>query len=223
MSGKNGVSVNRTEVAEAPVPGRKVTLGLKITLPSETWKAFGIGILTLLRSGEGLKSNIDLSVNGDRELPANFEARIKQELSDAGLADHVEVERRQTCDIAHPILTAPPAGWSEYDNIENKPVKRGTRRKMVHPTRAEPREGYRVFLQYDDGAAGEMDLSHLAGRGVFQAWDTLRYFQRVHITPHGSIAWDEDLELCPQALYIQLTGKPPEEVMTGLHSPVENA
>ena len=86
--------MNRTEVAEAPVPGRKVTLGLKGTLPSETWNVFGIRILTLLRSGEGLKSNIDLSVNVDQEPPANFKARIKQELSDAGLADHVEVERR---------------------------------------------------------------------------------------------------------------------------------
>ena len=94
---------------------------------------------------------------------------------------------------------------------------------MVHPTRVEPREGQRVFLQYDDGTAGEVDLSHLAGRGVFQAWKTPGYFQKVHITLHGSIAWDEDLELCPQALYIQLTGKSPEEVMTGLHSLAENA
>ena len=94
---------------------------------------------------------------------------------------------------------------------------------MVQPTRIEPREGYRVFLQYDDGTAGEVDLSHLAGRGVFQAWEAPGHFQRVHITPHGSIAWDENLELCPQALYIQLTGKPPEEVMTGLHSLAEHA
>ena len=82
---------------------------------------------------------------------------------------------------------------------------------MVRPTRVEPRDGYRIWLTYSDGAAGELDLSYLAGRGVFKAWDETDCFESVHIGPAGSIAWGEDVELCPDALYMRLTGKSPEE------------
>ena len=49
-------------------------------------------------------------------------------------------------------------------------------------------------------SAGELDLSHLAGRGVFAAWDEPGCFERVHIAPHRAIAWSDELELCPDAL-----------------------
>jgi len=37
-------------------------------------------------------------------------------------------------------------------------------------------------------------------------------FEAVHVSPHGSIAWNEDIELCPDSIYLELTGKKPEEV-----------
>jgi len=83
---------------------------------------------------------------------------------------------------------------------------------MVRPTRVEPRDGYRIWLRYSDGAAGEIDLSYLAGRGVFRVWDETGRFETVHIGPAGSIAWDDDVELCPDALYMRLTGKSLEEL-----------
>ncbi|MCY4629774.1 MAG: DUF2442 domain-containing protein [bacterium] len=78
---------------------------------------------------------------------------------------------------------------------------------MVRPTRVEPRDGYRIWLRYSDGTAGELDLSYLAGRGVFKVWNETGRFETVHIGPAGSIAWDEDVELCPDALYMRLTGR----------------
>ena len=30
---------------------------------------------------------------------------------------------------------------------------------------------YRIFVEFDDGVQGEVDLSALSGKGVFQAWD----------------------------------------------------
>lgn len=86
---------------------------------------------------------------------------------------------------------------------------------VIRPTDVEPREGYRIWLRYADGTAGEIDLSHLAGRGVFKAWKNRAFFETVHITSPGAIAWGEDIELCPDALYMQLTGKSVEEVMPG--------
>ncbi len=78
---------------------------------------------------------------------------------------------------------------------------------MLEPTTVEARDGYKIWLQYSDGTSGEVDLSDLAGRGVFRAWDTQGCFEKVHIAPHRAIVWNEDLELCPDALYMELTGK----------------
>ena len=77
---------------------------------------------------------------------------------------------------------------------------------MSHVTEVEPREGCRIWLRYSDGSAGEVDLSDLLGKGVFRAWNDPGFFDRVHVTPHGAVAWSEEIELCPDALYIELTG-----------------
>ena len=77
----------------------------------------------------------------------------------------------------------------------------------VRPTAVEPRQGFRIWLRYSDGAEGEIDLSHLVGRGVFKAWDDPAHFKGVRLTEYDAIAWDDDLELCPDALYMKLTGK----------------
>ena len=94
---------------------------------------------------------------------------------------------------------------------------------MARPTKVEPRDGYRIWIRYSDGAAGVVDLSHLAGRGVFKAWKNRTFFCSVHLTANGAVAWDEDVELCPDALYIRLTNKAVEEVMPGTRALEANA
>ena len=85
----------------------------------------------------------------------------------------------------------------------------------VRPTEVEPRGTYRIWLSYSDGSAGEVDLSHLAGGGAFKAWNDRDFFEAVHITVYDAIAWGEELELCPDALYMELTGKSLTDVMPG--------
>lgn len=87
---------------------------------------------------------------------------------------------------------------------------------MIEAVQVEPREGYRIWLRYSDGASGEMDLSDMAGRGVFEAWLDRTCFEGVHVSGHGSIAWGDDIELCPDALYMELTGKSAEELFPAL-------
>ena len=84
---------------------------------------------------------------------------------------------------------------------------------MIDPIAVEPREGFRIWLRYSDGAEGEVDLSDLAGGGMFRAWDDRACFETVHVTEYGAIAWSEELELCPDALYMRLTGKSVGAVM----------
>ena len=81
--------------------------------------------------------------------------------------------------------------------------------------------GYRIWLRYADGVEGEVDLSHLAGRGVFKVWSDRKVFEGVHIDGSGAIAWSEELDLCPDALYLRLTGKTAEELFPALKTSVD--
>ncbi len=43
-------------------------------------------------------------------------------------------------------------------------------------------------------------------------------FAKVKLGPHGQIEWPGDIDLCPDALYLKLTGKRPEKALMGLQS-----
>lgn len=47
-----------------------------------------------------------------------------------------------------------------------------------HLLSVQPAAKYKLHLRYDDGTEGVADVSHLAGRGVFQQWDTNDLFFR---------------------------------------------
>ena len=87
---------------------------------------------------------------------------------------------------------------------------------MLKPIEVRALPGYRLWLRYSDGAEGEVDLSEFAGRGVFKLWDDYDRFRAVSIGAQGQIAWSEAIDLCPDALYLRLTGKRAEEVFPNL-------
>ncbi len=94
---------------------------------------------------------------------------------------------------------------------------------MIAAVEVAPRAGYRIWLRYSDGVSGEVDLSDLAGRGVFGAWLDRTFFDGVHVSGHGSIAWSDDVELCEDALYMALTGKSAEELFPALRKRAADA
>ena len=89
---------------------------------------------------------------------------------------------------------------------------------MKKAIEVKPLSGYRIWLRYDDGVSGEIDLSHLAGRGVFKVWTDRKVFESVHVDKSGAIAWSKDIDLCPDALYLRLTGMAVEELFPKLKS-----
>ena len=84
-------------------------------------------------------------------------------------------------------------------------------------TEIAPKDGYRLFLRYDDGACGEVDLSSYVGRGVFAAWLKPGVFEQVALAKAGHPEWPGQIDLCPDALYMKLTGKSPDEVFPTIH------
>ena len=83
---------------------------------------------------------------------------------------------------------------------------------MTRPVEVKPLPNFRIRLRYDDGTTGEVDLSDLVGRGVFKAWDDITFFDSVRLGSHGAIEWGADIDICPDAMYLRLTGKLPEEI-----------
>jgi len=75
-----------------------------------------------------------------------------------------------------------------------------------------PLAHYRLWLRYEDGVEGVVDLSDLVGKGVFALWKDEDRFREVHIGDGGEVVWNEDVDLCADALYLEVTGKRPEEV-----------
>ena len=76
---------------------------------------------------------------------------------------------------------------------------------------------YTLELEFDDGTAGTVNLSDLAGRGVFAIWLEGDTFEQVRISPSGELVWNDRVDLCPDALYFKVTGKKPEDVFPALH------
>ena len=80
---------------------------------------------------------------------------------------------------------------------------------MIRPKNVEARESHRIWLGFSDGAAGRGRTSRILRAAVSSPLGIRPgCFDSVRLGPGGSIAWGDDIELCPDALYmLQLTGK----------------
>ncbi len=87
---------------------------------------------------------------------------------------------------------------------------------MYRITGATVLEDYRLDLEFDDGVRGVADLTDLAGHGVFAAWNDYDAFRMVAIGSAGELIWPGEIDLCPDALYMQVTGRSPEDVFPAL-------
>lgn len=82
---------------------------------------------------------------------------------------------------------------------------------------------YRLDLTFDDGIQGIVDLADLVGRGVFALWNDYAEFQKVRIGEMGELIWLNQIDLCPDALYLKVTGKNPEEIFPSLRHSLAHA
>jgi hypothetical protein len=74
---------------------------------------------------------------------------------------------------------------------------------------AEAREVYRLWVRYEDGAEGVVDLSDLVGEGVFERWENPAEFRKVFVdAATDTVAWPGGIDLCPDSLYEDLVGVP---------------
>jgi hypothetical protein len=88
--------------------------------------------------------------------------------------------------------------------------------ELIRPIRVEARPGYRLYIEFGDGTKGKVDLSRLVGKGVFRIWNNYQFFENVHIGDHREIRWDDQIELCADSLYLEITHKSPEDLFPEL-------
>jgi hypothetical protein len=71
-------------------------------------------------------------------------------------------------------------------------------------------------LEFDDGVSGTVDLSENVGKGVFALWRNPLAFEQVHIGSSGELVWGDQIDLCPDALYLKVMGKKLEDIFPAL-------
>ena len=94
---------------------------------------------------------------------------------------------------------------------------------MLKISSAKALPDYKIWLQYSDGVEGEVDLSHLVGKGVFSDWKDANVFQTFRVENGRSISWTDEIDLCADSLYLEMTGKAPEDIFPKLRMEDVNA
>lgn len=69
--------------------------------------------------------------------------------------------------------------------------------------------GHRLWLRFDDGTAGEVDVAALVlFRGVFAPLAEPEEFAKVRVDPDlGTVVWPSGADLDPDVLHARITGR----------------
>jgi len=73
--------------------------------------------------------------------------------------------------------------------------------------KAEALPGYRLSVEFEDGIKGIIDLSDWKGKGVFSYWNDEENFYAFELTKDRKIEWNEDIDMDPDAFYLELINK----------------
>jgi len=88
---------------------------------------------------------------------------------------------------------------------------------MIKITEAHALGLHCLLLKFSDGIEGEVDLSDLAGHGVFAAWNEPGFFEQVRINITGrSLEWGSLIDLCADSLYMSITGQAAQDLFPKL-------
>jgi hypothetical protein len=84
-----------------------------------------------------------------------------------------------------------------------------------------PLTEYRLYLRFEDGVSGEVDIAQLISfTGVFSPLQNRDYFIQVKVNPDiGTICWPNEADIDPDVLYALVTGTPIPEFTTPIVEP----
>jgi len=75
---------------------------------------------------------------------------------------------------------------------------------MIKPIEVRAIKKYELYVRFNDGVEGVVDLSHLKKGKAFEYWQRAGNFEKVYIDD-DSIAWNENLDIDALNIYLKLT------------------
>lgn len=90
--------------------------------------------------------------------------------------------------------------------------------QLVEIAEIQPLPGFQLRVAFSDGTRGVVDLSRLAGRGVFSLWNEPGAFERAAIQEGRAVVWSDEADLSADSLYLQLTGMRPGDLFPSLRT-----
>ena len=85
---------------------------------------------------------------------------------------------------------------------------------MIRIVEIKPLASYKLHIKYNDGVEGDIDLSDIAGKGVFERFNNTEFFNKVRISDFGAPTWGDDLDIDPINTYLTITGKTFEQFIS---------
>ena len=80
---------------------------------------------------------------------------------------------------------------------------------MPRVVKVAPLPKYRLHVEFDDGVAGTIDLSGELTGEVFEPLRDEALFRQVTVDEFGAVCWPDGPDLAPDAMYGELSRKPP--------------
>ncbi|AFY40926.1 DUF2442 domain-containing protein [Nostoc sp. PCC 7107] len=73
----------------------------------------------------------------------------------------------------------------------------------------QPKEGYQLYIKFEDNKQGIIDISKLISfTGIFAPLKDINYFHQVKINSElGTIYWENGADFDPDVLYAEITGE----------------
>ncbi len=77
---------------------------------------------------------------------------------------------------------------------------------LVDIIEVKPLSAYHLYLRFEDGTSGEVDISKVIEfKGIFAKLADIKYFATVRVNPElGTICWENGADISPCLLYKQL-------------------
>lgn len=81
------------------------------------------------------------------------------------------------------------------------------KKEIPYLKKAEAKPGYKLFVVFEDGVNGIIDLQKWKGRGIFEYWNNEDNFKSFIITDKKKLEWNNEIDMDPDSFYLKLIGK----------------
>jgi hypothetical protein len=79
---------------------------------------------------------------------------------------------------------------------------------MLEVVRAQYQTEYKIWLEFNDGVSGIVDLSDVLWGPVFEPLKDIEQFKRFAVSDVlHTLVWENDADLAPECLYEKMTGQ----------------